>query len=255
MEFKSIEEFTLKECHEYLKLNPNGMERFEVERRMNVLEKNIERKFVQSKIEEKKIEKQKSLEGRNVRWIDIKQFLEKYRYRKLLGVKVLLYFILFLWGAYAFWNVRTMPRTVYIETRCQFWSVWILIVFVILITFIIVSAFSSSSLSKIYNIEADEKVKSYRQTQNRKGEYGLHKLKKRKIVQILPFEYDDIYYYGDGAYVCVKGNKRGVYNTQLKKMVLTVEYDAIESISEQVINVMKNGEWFMFTTKGYRIIN
>lgn len=240
MEFKSIEEFTLKECHEYLKLNPNGMERFEVERRMNVLEKNIERKFVQSKIEEKKIEKQKSLEGRNVRWIDIKQFLEKYRYRKLLGVKVLLYFILFLWGAIAY---------------CVFWGVWILIVFVILITLIIVSAFSSSSLSKIYNIEADEKVKSYRQTQNRKGKYGLHKLKKRKIVQILPFEYDDIYYYGDGAYVCVKGNKRGVYNTQLKKMVLTVEYDAIESISEQVINVMKNGEWFMFTTKGYRIIN
>lgn len=80
-----------------------------------------------------------------------------------------------------------------------------------------INSFHSPSLYNIYNIEKDEKNKSYRRTQDKNRKYGLHQCKTYKIVQVLPFKYNNIYYCGGGAYICVKGNKRGVYNTIKKK--------------------------------------
>ena len=84
--------------------------------------------------------------------------------------------------------------------------------------------------------------------------YGLHLCKKHKIVQILPFKYDNIYYCGGNAYVCVKRNKRGVYNTAKRKMVIKVEFDSIDVMQDGTLNAVKNGMFSKLTTEGYRII-
>ena len=67
-------------------------------------------------------------------------------------------------------------------------------------------------------------------------------------------EYDNIYHCGDNAYICVRGNKSGVYNTQAKKMVINIEYDSIEIAQNGALIVSKNGVHSKLTTDGYRII-
>jgi hypothetical protein len=66
-----------------------------------------------------------------------------------------------------------------------------------------------------------------RRTQNREGKVGLHLCKKRRIIQLLPIKYDNIYYCGGNAYVCVQEKNSGVYNAQSNKMVINMEYDSI----------------------------
>ena len=56
------------------------------------------------------------------------------------------------------------------------------------------------------------------------------------------------------AYICVRGHKSGVYNTQAKKMVINIEYDSIEISQNGALIVSKNGVHSKLTTEGYRII-
>lgn len=84
--------------------------------------------------------------------------------------------------------------------------------------------------------------------------WGLHLCKKYGIVQILSFKYDNIYYCGGKSYICVIGNKFGVYSTVHKKMVLKVEYDFINITQDGTLETVKNGVRSKVTTEGYRII-
>ena len=93
-----------------------------------------------------------------------------------------------------------------------------------------------------------------RRTQNREGKVGLHLCKKRRIIQLLPIKYDNIYYCGGNAYVCVQEKNSGVYNAQSNKMVINMEYDSIEINNDGTLLATKSGIYSKFTTDGYRII-
>lgn len=82
----------------------------------------------------------------------------------------------------------------------------------------------------------------------------MYQCKTHKIEQALPFKYNNIYYCGGGAYICVTGNKRGVYNTIKKKMVIDVVYDTIDIMQDGTLVIVGNGISSRLTIDGYRII-
>ena len=290
MEIKSVEDFSLEECREYLNTHPDGPERTAVEDRLDTI-------LHQKKYCEEQKEKQTKLEQerltKDVRWIDIKQFLSNYKYRKLSGAKIItwipLLIAVFILSASIYFsntthkmyadnrwdqaNYITGIESLLLQMGCirpvryadeypcydsyrirdeAFATLGVIIPAILLL--IIIHFLSSPSLPNIYNIEQEEKTKSVRRTQNRAGKLGLHLCKKRRILQLLPMEYDNIYYCGGNAYVCVRGNKSGVYNAQAKNMVISIEYDSIEITQNGALIVSKNGVQSKLTTDGYRII-
>lgn len=292
MKIKNIEDFTLEECQEYLNMLPNGEERVAVEARISaILKRNKyheEQRDKQIKIEQEHLEK-------DVKWIDIKQFLSEKKYNKLSGIKMVLVLVIILASSliistlyyintphviYSYSAYEQVEHTSGLERlllEMDFiepdWydkekdypqytnyeednscGIPIPIILITILLLGIVSIFNSSSLQNIYNIEQEEKIKSYRRTQNRRGKYGLHVCKKYKIKQVLPFEFDNIYYCGSNAYICVKGKKRGVYNTVKNKMVLELEYDSIDVLPNGTLCAVRNGMLSKLTTDGYRII-
>lgn len=292
MKIKNIEDFTLEECQEYLNMLPNGEDRVAVKARINAILKH--NKHHEEQREKQKKTEQEHLE-KDIKWIDIKQFLSEKRYRKLSGVKMVLVLVLILasfliistlyyintpheiYSHSAYEQVeytsglerlllemdfikpdwydreKDYPQyTNYEEDNCCGIPIPIILITILLLG--IVSIFDSSSLQNIYNIEQEEKVKSYRRTQNRRGKYGLHVCNKYKMKQVLLFEYDNIYYCGSNAYICVKGKKRGVYNTVKKKMVLELKYDSIDVLPNGTLCAERNGMLSKLTTDGYRII-
>ena len=112
----------------------------------------------------------------------------------------------------------------------------------------------SISLSELLFIEQEEKSESFRRTQSRHGKYGLHQCKDRKLEQVLPFMYDKIYYCGSDSYICVSGNKCGVYNTKRKGMVIDVCNDYIKILPDGTLDVFRNGNVSRFTADGYRVV-
>lgn len=292
MEIKSVEDFSLEECREYLNTHPDGPERSAVEDRMDAI-------LHQKRWSEEQKEKQRKLEQerliKDVKWIDIKQFLSNHKYRKMSGAKIIvlvpLLIAVFILSASIYFsntihkmydndtwdqaNYTTGIESLLLQMDCidpaSYWctdecprydsyymrdeafaTLGVIIPAILLL--IIIHFLSSPSLPNIYNIEQEEKTKSVRRTQNRAGKLGLHLCKKRRILQLLPMEYDNIYYCGGNAYVCVRGNKSGVYNAQAKKMVISIEYDSIEITQNGTLIVSKNGVQSKLTTDGYRII-
>lgn len=292
MKIKNIEDFTLEECREYLNTHPDGPERSAVEDRLDAI-------LHQKRYCEEQKEKQRKLEQerfiKDVKWIDIKQFLSNHKYRKLSGAKIIVWVPLliavFILSASIYFsntihkmydndtwdqvNYTTGIESLLLQMDCidpaPYWctdecprydsyymrdeafaTLGVIIPAILLL--IIIHFLSSPSLPNIYNIEQEEKTKSVRRTQNRAGKLGLHLCKKRRILQLLPMEYDNIYYCGGNAYVCVRGNKSGVYNAQAKKMVISIEYDTIEIAQNGALIVSKNGVHSKLTTDGYRII-
>ena len=292
MEIKSVEDFSLEECREYLNTHPDGPERTAVEDRLDTI-------LHQKKYCEEQKEKQRKLEQerliKDVKWIDIKQFLSNHKYRKMSGAKIIvlvpLLIAVFILSASIYFsntihkmydndtwdqvNYTTGIESLLLQMDCidpaPYWctdecprydsyymcdeafaTLGVIIPAILLL--IIIHFLSSPSLPNIYNIEQEEKTKSVRRTQNRAGKLGLHLCKKRRILQLLPMEYDNIYYCGGNAYVCVRGNKSGVYNAQAKKMVISIEYDSIEITQNGALIVSKNGIQSKLTTDGYRII-
>lgn len=295
MEIKSVEKFSLEECQEYLNTHPDGPERSAVEDRLDAI-------LHQKRYCEEQKEKQRKLEQerltKDVKWIDIKQFLSNHKYRKLSGAKIIVWVPLliavFILSASIYFSVTThkmyseyssgqadyttgverllleidiidpdvcdlhqedVPYNGQYRMRFEefYWATLGVIILAI-IFLIIIHFLSSPSLSKIYNIEQEEKTESVRRTQNRAGKFGLHLCETDRIIQLLPIQYDNIYYCGGNAYVCVKRNKSGVYNALAKKMVINIEYDSIEIIEDGVLLVAKNGVHSKLTTDGYRII-
>lgn len=290
MKIKSVENFSLEECREYLNTNPDGPERSAVEDRLDAIlhqkRYSEEQKEVQRKLEQERLIK-------DVKWIDIKQFLSNHKYRKLSSAKLIVWIPLlvavFILSASIYFsntthkmyaeyrsdqaNYTTGIEWLLLQMDCiqpdrygdeypRYDSYWIReeafatlgVIIPAILLLIIIHFLSSPSLPNIYNIEQEEKTKSVRRTQNRAGKFGLHLCKKRRIIQLLPIEYDNIYYCGGNAYVCVRGNKSGVYNTQAKKMVINIEYDSIEISQNGALIVSKNGVHSKLTTDGYRII-
>lgn len=252
MKIKSIEIFTLEECREYLNMHPNGTERCLVEARMSAILKQNENNRKQAEIQ-KKTEKEHY--EKDVKWIDIKQFLASHKYHNLSGIKTILWLLLL---STSFFFVEaicdTSVTSIVLDTEISETNIVLDTILLTILIIIIINFFCSPSLPSIYNIEQEEKTKSYRRTQNRKGMYGLHLCKKFKISQALPFEYTNIYYCGGNAYICVKGNKRGVYNTAKKKMVIEVDYDTIDIMQDGTLEAIRNGMLSRFTIDGYRII-
>ena len=290
MKIKSVENFSLEECREYLNTNPDGTERSAVEDRLDAI-------LHQKRYCEEQKEKQRKLEQeriiKDVKWIDIKQFLSNHKYRKLSGAKIIVWLPLliavFILSVSIYFSNTThkmyadnrwdqanyttgieslllqmdciMPDRYEDEYPC-YDSYWIRdeafatlgVIIPAILLLIIIHFLSSPSLPNIYNIEQEEKTKSVRRTQNRAGKFGLHLCKKRRIIQLLPMEYDNIYHCGGNAYICVRGNKSGVYNTQAKKMVINIEYDSIEIAQNGALIVSKNGVHSKLTPDGYRII-
>ena len=290
MKIKSVENFSLEECREYLNTHPDGPERSAIEDRLDAI-------LHQKRYCEEQKEKQRKLEQehliKDVKWIDIKQFLSNHKYRKLSGAKIIVWIPLliavFILSASIYFsntthkmyddhrwaqaNYTTGIESLLLQMGCIapdryadeypcYDSYWIRdeafatlgVIIPAILILIIIHFLSSPSLPSIYNIEQEEKTKSVRRTQNRAGKFGLHLCKKRRIIQLLPMEYDNIYHCGGNAYICVRGNKSGVYNTQAKKMVINIEYDSIEIAQNGALIVSKNGVHSKLTTDGYRII-
>ena len=255
MKIKSIEDFTLEECEEYLRFYPDGQHRAAVEERIRNMHDDKQNK--------------------DVKWIDVKQFLSKHDYykdksRTIIIVSVTLLFALFLFIASCHFSITEYEYTTDIErlllninliekgwddtydmTGLNFLVVLVISILIIWLGSSLES--HSPSLKTIYNIE---KIghKEFRLTQNREGKFGLHYCGKRRIVTLLPFIYDNIYYCGEGCYICVKGNKRGVYNADMKKMVIELEYDNIDMMQDGNLRTMRNGVVSKFTKEGYRVI-
>ena len=292
MKIKSVENFSSEECREYLNTNPDGPERSAVEDRLDAI-LHQKRYCEEQKEEQRKLE-QEHLE-KDIKWIDIKQFLLENKYKNLNCVKVVLVLILILaslliistlyyintphfiysYSAYEQveyasglerlllemdfiepdWYDREKDYPQYKSYKEDYYcGSPILIIFLTILLIRIVSIFDSSSLQNIYNIEQEEKIKSYRRTQNRRGKHGLHICTEYKMDQALPFEYDNIYYCGSKTYICIKGKKKGVYNTVKKKMVLDPEFDSIDVLPNGTLCAVKNDILSKFTTDGYRII-
>ncbi len=292
MKIKSIENFSFEECREYLNTHPYGTERSAVEDRLNAIlqqkKYNEEQKEKQRRLEQERLShdvrwvdikqflsnhKYRKLSGaKTIVWLLLliavfmlsasiyfsetthKMYAE-YRSEQAgytTGVERLLLEICFIDTPYHYPEIK-YPCYEHYDLEETSLSTLNIIILAIL-SLIIIKFYHSPSLPNIYNIEQDEKTKSIRRTQNIAGKFGLHLCKKRRIIQLLPIEYDNIYYCGGHAYVCVKGNKSGVYDAQAKKMVLNIEYDSIEISQNGTLLVSKNGVHSKLTTDGYRII-
>ncbi len=116
----------------------------------------------------------------------------------------------------------------------------------------------SSFKKSIYNIEDCES--DVRRVQNERGFWGLCLLHNGGIVRLLAFGFNWISLCGEDAYVCVRGGnrregvKKGVYNTQKREMVIPVEYDEIEPLQNDFLEVVKDGVVSKYTTKGFRVM-
>lgn len=233
MKFKNINDFTIDECKEYIKRNPNGRSLSMVQERMKYLlekeEKNTETKDVFEKPGFSKIQ-----------WIDIRQFLEKKHYRDFQWLRYPLIVALL------YCNLGFFTELFHLTDGTI--SFWALGIFVCLYIF----SFDSPVLSRIYNIENTDS--KYVVVQDRFGKMGLCRCGRYRLVPLLRFKYEKIYPCEKDSYICKKRDKFGVYNATLRKMVLPVVYDSIELREDDALVVTQNGVASKFTTKGYRII-
>lgn len=230
MKYKNIKDFTIDECEEYIKRNPNGRSLSKVQERMKHLLEEEEKETESEDIFEK-------TGFSKIQWIDIKQFLEKRRYKSYLRYHI---FLSIVFCAAIIISVCTdinaIPAVVF------FGPLFLLIPF----------PFSSPVLSRIYNIENTDS--KYVVVQNRSGKMGLCRCGRFRLVPLLKFKYEEIYPCENDSYICKKKNKLGLYNAGLRKMVLPVVYDSIELREDDALVVTQNGVASKFTTKGYRII-
>ena len=146
------------------------------------------------------------------------------------------------------------PSPGYYECTDLLYSVIVPLIYVLVILIIFSFTLSSPSLPYIYNVEKEEKIKSVRRTQNRAGKFGLHLCNKVRIIQLLSFKYDNIYYSGGYSYICIQGNKSGVYNAAMRRMVIDVAYDSINIMQDGTLAVLQNGVVSRYTTEGYRVV-
>lgn len=233
MNIKSVNNFTLQECLKYLEEYPNGDLVKEVENRLSILEK------AEKLLEINKLPK--------VQWIDIKQFLETHKYsNNKYGIIIFVFlYIVFIIITIMLVAIKGRDETAAVQT-----IIMVTPIFLVIIAYLCVQ--HSSVLSKIYNIEKTDN--DIVMIENRCGMYGVCLCKEQTIKLLLPCIYTKVYPCCDKVYICMKKNKWGVFNAELKKMVIPVEYDNIIMDGKDRLLVIKNNVKSRMTTKGYRII-
>ncbi len=112
--------------------------------------------------------------------------------------------------------------------------------------------YKNSILKDVYAIE--ESDNKFLRVRDEKGKVGLCKNIKYYIKEIMPIEYDAIYPCDDKVYICEQRGKKGVYNVELKKMMVPIENDEIEITTDNKLLVHKNGIITKYTTKGFKVI-
>ena len=115
------------------------------------------------------------------------------------------------------------------------------------------TATHSGIISKIYNIE--ECDKPYRRIQNRYGKWGLCYCGKMKMTRLLPLRFNSIVQCGEHAYICNRTGLTGLYNAQLRKMVLPMNKYPITYVAKDIVAVYRDGKTSKYTTKGYRVVD
>lgn len=153
------------------------------------------------------------------------------------------------WGdviVYPYWDEYRADGTFFASVA--FASISILIL-------LILNFFHSPLKRRIYNIQHKELSRKYRAIQNEKGKFGVCKIDRFKLKKVLPFEYDQLVEINEGNYLCKKKDKIGIYNTELRKLTVPIIYDDVYAIEETSVQLVKNGNIYSFTNKGYRIVD
>lgn len=239
MKYKNTKDFTLDECWEYIKRNPNGRSLSEVQERMNHLLEEEEKKTETKDVFEKP-------GFSRIQWIDIKQFLEKRKYKNYSWISK---FLCIVFGVILVIATLMVNNGVRVDVVAGIFGFPTLVLLEVIVIFYLSS---SPVLSRIYNIENTDS--KYVVVQNRSGKMGLCRCGRHRLVPLLRFKYEEISPCENDSYICKKENKLGVYNAGLRKMVLPVVYDSIEQEGDDILVVTQNGVDSKFTTKGYRVI-
>ena len=84
------------------------------------------------------------------------------------------------------------------------------------------------------------------------GKCGVFSVHPKKLSITIPCEYDEIlydYFVGiEGGWVLKKNNKKGVYSISEKRIILSCDYDEIESAPSAWL-IQKNGLWGVYDIK------
>lgn len=183
-----------------------------------------------------------SSNGESIKWIDIQQFLDSTPYKTrflstiILSLVGLFFFILYL-----------------LNFEDTYAVIALLLSLIVFISVIVNVTAHSGIITKIYNIEdIDNK---YRRIQNRHGKLGLCLCGKRKMKRLLAMRFNSIEHCGENIYICRRSGKEGLYNADIRKMVIPLSKHTINTVKQGVINVNENGNVSQYTTKGFRIIN
>lgn len=218
----------------------------------------------------------------HVKWKDIRFYLEEKKIRRILikdkilslfFIPVVIAIVLILWSIFCwFFNERSYFLEDY-EFICAYgvsghlcpwesgydyvvvdYMTGVVAVVSIPLCILLLLLISSFAFRKAYNIESTATSESkYILVQDKDGKMGLFKKTWLKFVKTLDFKYDNIIRCTENSYLCWSGNKCGVYNTSLHKMVLPLEYDSISLAGEDIVDTEKDGFSRRFTTKGYRV--
>ena len=255
MKFKGIDDFTIEDCREFLRHNPEGEWASAVRNRMRVLqqEEGENRKKMEREQGEKRSEQSESM-GEKIRWKDFKREVDEkqwilygYRIRKKKP-----------WGK-AFICLLLAVVEFILCGLCVFLveggDIMMVIGFfvVLIVGYIWVLLFLHVIFypTKIYDIENSSS--NVRRIRNREGRIGLARLGEWGRLKLLPMVFDAISPCRANIYVCRKGGKYGAYNVERRKMVVPVEYDEIE-LREGVFEVIKDGVRERFTENGFRVV-
>lgn len=291
MKIKSIEDFTLEECQERLLNNPTPLEREQLNQRIDALSKQAKAYQERLKHNVKWVDGAEffSSESGNIYanvytpglyfsalfFISVSFFSIVpicYWLGYIISFSVPTYLDYDEWSS-GIYNPHTPWGFMFYSKDVQVGELWcynvypmigihtlLLLLFLIsLIIFIVLlKKYKRIGIDLIYNVE-NENAKKWLRIQDKTGYYGLIAItSQNKKVRLFSTQllsvFNNIYVCGDDAYICVKGEKSGVYNTSLKKMVLPVAYDDIIIQSDGTLLTKKDGNQYYFTTKGYRVV-
>lgn len=240
MKIKSIEDFTLEECQERLLNNPTPLEREQLNQRIDEL--SCQEKVYQERLKH------------NVKWVDYKEFLDNNN--NVINTDLLLFFA---WLALICGSIEALGVFMIYGASISGILFAFGIVGMAVLGFLCIKKAMTKASRFLYNIEANECITNYLRAQSKDGLYSLLRLERRykngrRDYRLVCVGCNNIYVCGDDAYICVKGDKCGVYNTSLKKMVLPVAYDDILIQSDGTLLAKRDGNQYYFTTKGYRVV-
>lgn len=205
-----------------------------------------------------------SVKENQIKWKDIRFYLEEKRLkRQMLWHRLLVIIPIVCAGVYVEGGIiiEIFSLALGIEKTLALSAALILVMIICAKQFL-----SSSAMGQVRNIKAGAAVESkYMLVQHETGKIGLLKKTWVNFVKVRDFKYDSITRCTEDAYICKLGNKYGMYNTLLHKMVLPEEYDSIlyvgkdivdtvSTVEDDIVVAAKDGIFQRFTTKGYRVM-